>query len=73
MPLIAVAVMAAHALIFWLVAGARVLPNTPHVPPPNFGSRSAEITDPQTGEKMVYREFTVSTKLDDHAAPKNNP
>lgn len=66
--LIAVAVLAAHALFFWLVADAPALPKTPYVPPANFGSYTQEITDPQTGEKSVYREFTVSTKLPAHPA-----
>ncbi len=37
----------------------------PYVPPPkpNFTSRSTTVIDPNTGEKTIYREITVSTKF----------
>lgn len=42
----------------------------PYVPPPkpNFISRSTMVVDPQTGEKTIYREITVSTKFAPAAA-----
>ena len=32
-------------------------------PKPNFTARSQEVVDPKTGEKTIYREITVTTKL----------
>ena len=62
--LIVFGVLAAHVVFFWLVADAKVLPQRPYFPPPNFGAREAHVVDMQTGEKLIYREFTVSTKLE---------
>ncbi len=70
--LIVLAVISAHALFFWLVANEKVLPQKPYVAPPNFGSRSAEIVDSNTGEKAIYREFTVSTKLQNDLSAQQN-
>ena len=61
--LIATAVIGAHALLFWLVADTNPLPKIPYVAPPNFVAKEATWTDQETGEKMVCREFKVSTKL----------
>ena len=56
-------VIAAHAAFFWFIADKPAPLTLRNVPPPNFRARSAEFADPETGDKMVYREFTVSTKL----------
>lgn len=61
--LIALAVIAAHAGLFWLVSGKSALPDTPYIPPPNFVAKQAKFIDKATGEKMVYHEYSVSTKL----------
>lgn len=66
--LIGAGVLALHGAFFWWVANAKVLPPTAYIPPPNFVERSAEITDPKTGQKSIYREFTVSTRLENPPA-----
>lgn len=53
----------AHLIVLWFVAGERVLPERPYVPPPNFGYAEGEIVDDTTGERLVVKQFTVSTKL----------
>lgn len=71
---IAVGVLALHGALFWLIANEKVLPKTPFVPRPNFVSMSSETTDPETGGKVIYREFTVSTKfLDPQPLPDSAP
>jgi len=70
---IILAVAALHGLLFWLVADHNPLPKTTFIPPPNFVSKEAEWSDPQSGEHGTYREYKVSTKLampDALAAPK---
>ena len=46
-----------------LLSHLRPQPKITPRPKDNFSLRSAGYTDSQTGEKMVYREFTVSTKF----------
>jgi hypothetical protein len=60
-------VIALHAAGLWAFAKLRPLPVREHVPPPNFTFAEARTTDPETGEKLVVREFTVSTRLDEEA------
>jgi len=62
--LIAAAVVAAHMVVFYLVGGLSPLPKVTYIAPPNFKYGSAKFTDPGTGQKMVYQEFTVSTGLE---------
>jgi hypothetical protein len=67
--IIAACVIAAHAILFYFVAGWNPLPRVPYIPPPNFSLGWAKFNDPATHDKMVYQEFTVSTQLDKPAAP----
>jgi hypothetical protein len=46
-----------------LIGHFRRPPALPPPPKPNFKVVSEETVDEQTGEKVVYREITVSTKL----------
>jgi len=62
-------VTAAHAIAFCLVARMSPLPKVPYVPPDNFSLGWAKFTDPATREKMVYQEFTVSSRLDQAPPP----
>jgi len=62
--LIAGSVVAAHALVFYLVAGMSPLPKVPYIPPDNFSLGWAKFSDPATHDKMIYQEFTVTTRLD---------
>ncbi len=61
--LIALAVIVAHAALFWLLSGTRPLPKIPPVSRPNFFAREARWEDKETGERYIIREFEVSTKL----------
>ncbi len=70
--LIAAGVVAAHAVVFYLIGGLSPLPKVRYVPPDNFSLGWAKYTDPATHEKMVYQEFTVSTQVD-KAAPAGSP
>lgn len=62
--LIAAAVVAAHIAVFYWVGGMNPLPKVTYIAPPNFNYGSAKFTDPATGQKMVYQEFTVSSGLE---------
>jgi hypothetical protein len=59
---IAMGVFVTYIGVVMLVAQFRRKPYTPP-PKPNFTSKSAVVVDPQTGEKTIYREITVSTKF----------
>ena len=61
--LIAAGVVAAHAVLFYLIGGLSPLPKVPYMPPDNFSLGWAKFTDPATHQKMVYQEFTVSTQV----------
>jgi hypothetical protein len=67
-------VVAAHALFFWLVWDKHFLPKVPPAPPTpppvNFGVRETQSRDPQTGETLVERDFSISTHL---ATPPSSP
>lgn len=52
-----------HGAAFWALSGSRVLPPKPYIAPPSFIAKEARWVDEKTGEKMIYREFRVSTKL----------
>jgi hypothetical protein len=59
-------VVAAHALLFWLIADMHVLPKREYIPPPeppNFATAEFTTTDPQTGGKIIIHQYNVSTKL----------
>jgi hypothetical protein len=71
--LIAGAVIAAHALLFYLVAGMSPLPKVPYIPPDNFSLGWAKFRDPATHDKMIYQEFTVTTQLDKAAPAAGSP
>jgi hypothetical protein len=66
---IATGVVAAHAIVFYFIAGMSPLPKVRYVPPDNFSLGWAKFNDPSTHEKMVYQEFTVSTRIDPAASP----
>jgi hypothetical protein len=70
--LIAAAVVAAHAIVLYLIAGLSPLPKVPYIAPDNFSLGWAKFTDPATHQKMVYQEFTVSTQVE-KSAPANSP
>jgi len=56
-------VIVLHAALFWLIADTNPLPKVTPIPRPQFIAREASFVDEKTGEKMIYREFQVSTKL----------
>ncbi len=70
--LIVAAVIAAHAIVFYCIAGMSPLPKVPYIPPDNFSLGWAKFTDPATHQKMIYQEFTVSTQID-KPAPAGTP
>jgi hypothetical protein len=59
-----------HLGLFLLLGRMRALPKTRQVPPPNFGYKEEVYDNPKTGERTIYREIRVSTKLAD---PKKLP
>jgi hypothetical protein len=71
---IGLGVVGAHALFFWAVWDKHFLPKVPPPPPTplpvNFGARQTQSTDPLTGQTVVERDFTVSTRL---ATPVPSP
>lgn len=62
-------VLVVHAGIFFVITHVPALPKARYIPPPNFGTHTETYEDPKTGEKTIYREFRVSTKL----APRPTP
>jgi hypothetical protein len=62
---IAGGVIAAHALLFWWIKDEPVLPKRTYIPPPNFIAKEGTMVDAETGEKIILREYTVSTKLEE--------
>jgi len=60
---IVLGVFTAHIGVFMLLSHLRPQPKlTPH-PKDSFSVKAASFTDSHTGEKMIYEEFTVSTRL----------
>ncbi len=59
-----------HIGVFLAFANVKPLPKKRHVPPPNFSAAEASYVDPTSGERMVVREYKVSTKL---ATPPEPP
>ena len=64
---IVLAVVAVHLGLFYLFGKMRALPKVKHIPPPNFGYKEEVYENPKTGERTIYREIRVSTKLADPA------
>jgi hypothetical protein len=54
-------VFVAHLGVFMFLSHLRDEPPKP--PGPNFKVRSQVVVDRDTGEKTIYREITVSTKM----------
>lgn len=68
----------AHVGAFLLFGRMRALPKARYIPPapkPNFGYREEVSIDPQTGERTITREISVSTRLADPKlfTPKATP
>ena len=49
--------------IVMLVASLRRPPPMVLPPKPNFSAKETTVVDAETGEKTIYREITVTTKL----------
>lgn len=60
---IAMGVFVAHLGVFMFLSHLRPQPKAPVTPKPNFIVRSQTVVDRDTGEKTVYREITVSTRV----------
>ncbi len=58
---IGMGVFVAHLGVFMFLSHLRPPPPAP--PGPNFKVRSQTVVDAATGEKTIYREITVSTRL----------
>jgi hypothetical protein len=60
---IGMGVFVAHLGLFMILY--ELEPKAKYIPPPkpNFSSRSETVIDAATGERLVYREITISTKL----------
>jgi hypothetical protein len=67
--IIAVAILL-HVGLFFVASRTRALPKVRLVPRPNFTINEEVYRDTTSGEKVIYREFKVSTKLADPAMIK---
>jgi hypothetical protein len=67
---IALGVFTAHLGALMLLSHLRPQPKFAPRPKENFSMKGATFTDSRTGEKMIYQEFTVSTRL---APPESTP
>lgn len=72
-------VLGLHLLLFWALSGQPALPLaapvrrravSPSPTPAGFGTRETTERDPQTGETVTTREFTVPARL---ATPSPSP
>ena len=60
---IVMGVFTAHIGLFMLIAQFKPKPRLVAPPKPNFSAKAYVGVDAETGEKVVYREITVSTKF----------
>ena len=60
---IALGLFTTYLGVFMLVRQLRPAPRAPLPPRPNFSTKATTVTDVETGEKVTYREITVSTKF----------
>ena len=63
---IALGVVGAHLLVFWMLADKHYLPKVRYLPPeqpPTFELRRQAGLDARTGEPVNRSDFTVSTRL----------
>jgi len=67
---IVLGVFTAHVGVLMLLSHLRPQPKLTSRPKDSFSARAASFTDSHTGEKMIYQEFTVSTRL---ALPESTP
>lgn len=58
-----------HGGLLLYFAKGRALPFKQAVARPEFVAKEARWVDEQTGEKLVYREFQVSTRLSEPSKP----
>lgn len=62
-----------HGVLFYFLGDKNPIPKKEFIPPPSFIVKEAPYTDPESGEKAIYREFTVSTKLAEPEAKSAEP
>jgi hypothetical protein len=60
---IVLGVFTAHIGVMMLLSHLRPQPKPAPRPKENFIAKAAAFTDSRTGEKMIYEEFTVSTRM----------
>ena len=60
---IGLGVFTTYVGIVMLVASMRRPQRIAPPPKPNFSARETTVVDAETGEKTIYREITVTTKL----------
>jgi hypothetical protein len=60
---IVLGVIVLHVGMFMLFGQMRALPKARYIAPPNFGYQLEYYDDPKTGERTLWREIRVSTKL----------
>ena len=60
---IAMGVFVAHLGVFMLIQQLTPKPKLAPPPKPNFTFKESRGVDEETGEKVIYREITVSTKF----------
>lgn len=56
-------VFTAHIGLFMLISQFKPKAKLRVPPKPNFTAKAYPIVDAETGEKVIYREITVSTKF----------
>lgn len=60
---VAMGVLVIHIGIFMLWVNFQPRPKLRAPGPHSFKAKAQAVTDPNTGEKLIIREFTVSTKF----------
>ena len=67
---IVLGVFTAHIGVLMLLSHLRPQPKFAPRPKDSFSAKAASFIDSHTGQKMIYEEFTVSTRL---ASPESTP
>ena len=60
---IALGLFTTYLGVFMLLRQLRPAPHATRPPPPNFSAKATTVVDAETGEKITYREITVTTKF----------
>ena len=62
-------VLLLHGVAFYFLGHPRPVPKTRQVPKPNFTFQEKSFENSPDGNRTIYREFKVSTRIAEPATP----